>query len=143
MGLIIDTSVFVAGERGRLQFREFCAAQGEDGLFVAAITASELLHGVERAPEGAIRTRRRRFVEDVLQDFAVLDFDLTVARHHSVIWAQLAKAGTPVGAHDLEIAATAVRHGFGLATLNTREFSRIPGLVLANMQPFLSGSPNP
>jgi len=33
-----------------------------------------------------------------------------------------------MGAHDLWIAATALAHGFGVATRNAREFERVRGL---------------
>jgi len=39
--------------------------------------------------------------------------------------------GTPVGAHDLWLAATAVAHGLALATTNVRELERVPGLAVA------------
>jgi tRNA(fMet)-specific endonuclease VapC len=42
----------------------------------------------------------------------------------------LGEAGTPIGPHDVLIAATARRHGYTLVTHNTREFIRVPGLLL-------------
>jgi hypothetical protein len=51
-----------------------------------------------------------------------------VARTHARLWAQLA-AGTPVGAHDLLIAATALAHGYAVLTDDPRDFGRVPGLV--------------
>ena len=48
------------------------------------------------------------------------------------IWARLAARGSVVGNHDLWIAATALSHGFGVATRDARDFERVPGLrVLA------------
>jgi predicted nucleic acid-binding protein len=59
-----------------------------------------------------------------------LEITEQVARVHADIWAQLTARGEVIGAHDLWIAATALAHGMGLATGNTREFKRIPGLRL-------------
>ncbi|MSU25052.1 MAG: type II toxin-antitoxin system VapC family toxin [Opitutus sp.] len=137
MGLILDTSVLVAEERGRFRLWDFCEAQFPEALFITALTASELLHGVERAMPGPVRDRRRQQVEGVIADFQVLDFDLDVARRHAAVWAHLTVAGTPIGPHDLLIAATALYHGFALATLNASEFRRVPGLVLTEVQAFL------
>jgi predicted nucleic acid-binding protein len=39
-----------------------------------------------------------------------------------------------IGAHDLIIAATALTHGMTLATLNQRDFGRLSGLRLAQIQ---------
>ncbi len=41
-------------------------------------------------------------------------------------------AVTPIGAHDLLIAATVLRHGAGLVTRNVRELARVPGLRCIN-----------
>ncbi len=91
------------------------------------ITVSELLHGVHRA-RGAERTRRRAFVEQTLAAFEAIPITEGVARVHAEIWAELAERGIAIGGHDLWIAATAQTYGFGVATLNAREFERVPGL---------------
>ena len=59
-----------------------------------------------------------------------LDFDAESADHAARIRLQLEAAGTPIGLANLLIAATARRHGCTLVTHNTREFSRVPGLLL-------------
>jgi tRNA(fMet)-specific endonuclease VapC len=46
VGLLIDTSIFVAAERGRLALDELRRREGKESVALAAITASELLHGV-------------------------------------------------------------------------------------------------
>jgi tRNA(fMet)-specific endonuclease VapC len=92
---------------------------------------SELLHGVQRAT-GARRTRRRAFVEHILAGLEAVPVTERVARVHAEVWAELEQRGESVGAHDLWIAATALAHGFGVATRNRRDFERVPGLrVLA------------
>jgi tRNA(fMet)-specific endonuclease VapC len=93
------------------------------------ITVSELLHGVLRAT-GATRVRRRAFVEHVLAELEPIPITEQVARVHADLWAELARRGENVGAHDLWIAATAVAHGFGVATLDKRAFARVKGLRL-------------
>ena len=59
-----------------------------------------------------------------------LPFDLRVARMHARIWAQLAAAGQPIGAHDVLIAATALAHGYAVLTQHLRDFQQVPGLVV-------------
>lgn len=134
MGLILDSSVLIAAERRKLRFADFCASLGDEDMFLAAITASELLHGVERATSPLIRTTRAAFVEALLSRFQVLEFDLDVARHHARLWATLATQGMVIGPHDMQIAATALRHDFSVATLNVDEFRRVPSLRLAELQ---------
>jgi predicted nucleic acid-binding protein len=42
----------------------------------------------------------------------------------------LVSAGKSPGSHDLMIAATALVHGWSVATHNERRFSRVPGLTV-------------
>ncbi|GMU55957.1 MAG: hypothetical protein AMXMBFR33_51030 [Candidatus Xenobia bacterium] len=100
---------------------------------LAAITASELMHGVHRADTASRRERRRAFVESILARVPVLAFDLEVARLHAQIWADLRSRGEQIGAHDMMIAATALHHELRLLTRNEREFHRVAGLELAGM----------
>lgn len=128
MGVVIDSSIFIAAERGKLDLAEKLQAHGNETVAMAAITASELLHGVHRAKDLAGRTRREAFVEHLLAKIPVLSFDLVAARIHARLSAELAKRGEPVGAHDLLIGATALALGFGVATRDERSFPRLSGL---------------
>jgi tRNA(fMet)-specific endonuclease VapC len=127
MGVLIDTSVLIGQERGRLDL-ESRLAHREDVFFLSVVTASELLHGVHRAADPSIRTRRSAFVEAVLARFPLLDVDLATARIHAEIGAELMASGTSIGPNDLWLAATCIAHGLSIATGNVREFNRVPGL---------------
>jgi tRNA(fMet)-specific endonuclease VapC len=89
---------------------------------------SEILHGVHRA-SGAERIRRQAAAEHVLGQYSTIDITAAVARVHALVSAELARAGTLVGAHDLWIAATALGHGLGVMTRNARDFERIRACV--------------
>ncbi len=136
MGLILDTSVLIAAERARLDLPRLFAAHAEEPFALAAITASELLHGVERAESGPRRRERSAFVEAVLAELDVIDFDLLVARRHADLWAELERLGRRIGPHDLQIAATALHLNYGLVTLNPAEFRQVPGLRLEDAAAF-------
>ena len=136
MGLILDTSVLIAAETQRLDLPRLLAAQGSAPVFLAAITAAELLHGVERAKPPERRQNRSRFVESLLAAITVIDFDFLIARRHAALWAALESTGQIIGAHDLQIAATALHHDCALATLNRTEFLRVPGLRLVDSSPY-------
>ena len=43
--------------------------------------------------------------------------------------------GSVIGPHDLQIAATAIHHGHTVATLNQKEFARVPGIQLVDVAP--------
>lgn len=128
MGTLIDSSVLIAAERRTLDLDAAIEADGEEGVAIAAITASELLHGVERATNPAQRQRRAAFVETLLAALPILPFDLVTARIHASLWATLASKGKSVGPHDLLIGATAIAAGYRVVTRDRRGFERIPGL---------------
>lgn len=130
MGVLIDTSFLVAGEKAGIRLSELRGALNAQDCFISVVTASELLVGVHRATHPVARLRRSRRVEEVLDDFEIIPVELPVARVHARIQTELAVRGTPIGPHDLWIAASAVTHGHAVATLNVREFERVPGLVV-------------
>jgi len=74
------------------------------------------------------RNARSHFVEALLRQFPILGIDLSVARIHAALAAELTKKGTTIGYHDLWIAATALSLGYAVMTTNAREFSRIQNL---------------
>ena len=130
MGVLIDASILIDAERGRIDLVARVADQPDEEAFLSIITASELLHGVHRAIHVEQRARRAAFVEALLQRLPVLDVDLAAARAHARTRADLAAAGQRIGAHDLWLAATCIAHGLTLVTSNEREFTRVPGLRL-------------
>ena len=129
MGTLIDSSVLIAAERGRLDLEARLVGRPDDMVGIAAITASEVLHGTYRL--GGVRlAQARAFVERWLTILPVLPFDLQAARVHATLAADLGRKGTPMGAHDLIIAATAVRLGYAVATCDRRSFNRVDGLAV-------------
>lgn len=140
MGTLLDTTVFIDLERAirrlpadhamtEVAARLEAQLGASEEVGIAAITASELLHGVHRAtPEH--RARREAFVEAVIAAFPPLPFDLLAARAHARLWAELAAAGLDVGAHDRLVAATAITSGWRVGTANVRHFEPIPSIDL-------------
>ncbi len=130
MGVVLDTSILIAVEKGKFPLGRILAVMETEEVAVAAITISELLHGVERAKPPPFKERRSHFVEWVITTFDIVEFGLAEARVHARLWAQLKSTGQLIGPHDLMIAATTLRLGFSLATFNESEFRRVPGLAL-------------
>lgn len=131
MGTLIDASVLIAVEHGLLdEDRVFANADRQNGpVAIAAITAAEMLHGLHRVT-GSRRVVGERFARVWLESFPVMPFDLEVAKVHATIGAQLARTCTPLGAHDLMIAATALHLGYRVATRDRRSFHRVDGLTV-------------
>jgi tRNA(fMet)-specific endonuclease VapC len=132
MALLIDTNILIAYERGQIDVDSHVQGREDELFSLSVISASELLHGVQRAQDPATRARRLAFVEAVLARFPMIEIDLAVARIHAEIWSALAAGGQMIGVHDSWIAATCIAHDFTLITANLREFHRVPGLHVEN-----------
>ena len=128
MGILIDTNILIDFERGLLDISPYVKGREKEEFFLSVITASELLHGVFRAKDLDIRSRRSAFVEGILEQFPIIPINLATARIHSQLWANLESKGIMIGLHDLWLAATCVSNGYTLVTSNLRELERVPGL---------------
>jgi len=126
LAVLIDTDLLIDWERAE-SAASFEALVASEDRAISVITVSELLHGVHRA-SGALRNQRRAFVEHLLAGFEALPITEAIARVHADVWSSLKREGNVPGAHDLWIAATALAHGFGVATRNRGDFERVQGL---------------
>ncbi len=125
MGVIFDTSVLVALERGSHGLEILVAGRENEPFGISVVTVSELLHGVHRANSEKRRLTRGAFVEKIIQTFPLYPFDLNAARIYAKLWANLAKKGVAIGAHDLMIASTAIALGFSVVTADVRDYGKV------------------
>ncbi len=136
MGVIVDSSIFIAAERKRFDWTGFHSQIGAEPIFLTVITLAELAHGIERADTPERREMRARFVGQIETRYPLLEFGREEALEYARLWAELSRRGSLVGAHDLLIAAIARRRGYQVATLNAADFSRVPGLAVLNADSF-------
>jgi tRNA(fMet)-specific endonuclease VapC len=101
-----------------------------DDVAVATITVAELRVGVQLA-KGPRREKRERFVAAVLDAVSVEVYDLNVAEAHAVLLADVRRKGTPRGAHDLIIAATARARERQVVSFDQGDFAELPGVSIA------------
>ena len=123
--LILDSGVLIALERGRAPAHD--VVPDDASIALAAITAAELLVGVELA-DASHRAARQKTVVALLETFEVLAFDLDIARHHAELFAHTRRTGRPRGAHDLQIAAAARATGRTVVTTDRGGFDGLPGV---------------
>ena len=124
---MLDTTVLVTIERSASSLD--AVIDDEDDVAIAAITAAELLVGVELSGSTS-RQRRSAFVENVLSTIPIEPYDLDVARTHVSLLAHTRRSGRPRGAHDLLIAATALTHSRTVVSADAAGFADLPGLAL-------------
>lgn len=128
MTYALDTNTciyFLKGTYPSIQTR--LLAQRPDQVRVPSMVAAELRFGACRS---ARRTENEARVEAFLAQFDVVAFDDRASQHYAEIRAGLEGQGLPIGPNDLVIAAIVQAIGGTLVTHNTREFSRVVGLMV-------------
>ncbi len=119
----------VDAERGGNLLSEVIA--DDDDVAIAAITVAELLVGVQIA-KGGRRKKRERFVAAVLDAVTVEPYDLDVAEAHAALLTHVRRKGTPRGAHDLIIAATAQARERVVISSDRNGFAGLPGVSVSS-----------
>lgn len=104
------------------------AGEAPGAVCTSIVVACELRFGARRKGSAMLAQR----VEQLLAALPVLPFDEPADEHYADIRASLERAGTPIGSHDLFIAAHARSRDLTLVTHNLREFARVPGLKVAD-----------
>jgi tRNA(fMet)-specific endonuclease VapC len=131
--ICLDTNVVIVlinrrNANVRSLFEEQLALRVEIAL--PAICLFEMRHGHARSDRPTESDRQLEMF--LAQGISVVPFDEEDAAHAGDIRAALEAKGTPIGAYDILIAAQARRRGAVLVTSNTREFQRVPGLLVVN-----------
>ncbi|MBC8505600.1 MAG: type II toxin-antitoxin system VapC family toxin [Anaerolineales bacterium] len=96
---------------------------------VSAITVAELQYGVKKSHQ---IEKNKKALELFLLPLVIAEFDNHAASIYGDIRAELESLGKPIGALDTLIVAHALSLNITLVTNNTKEFSRIPRLAIAN-----------
>ena len=90
---------------------------------ISVITKFELLTGIKDEKE-------RIFWNDIFKDMTIFPLAGKEVEKAAEIMKYLRMKNKIIGLQDIFIAATAIENGFGLATLNIKDFVRIPDLRL-------------
>jgi tRNA(fMet)-specific endonuclease VapC len=137
MGVILDSSVLIAGERRGESVRQILqrvqAALGEVDSALSVVTIVELTHGIHRAKSDADRERRRAFSQELRRDMVVHPVTVEIAELAGRIEGEQASRGISIAFEDLLIGATALHIGYDVVTLNLRHFKQIPGLTVLQL----------
>lgn len=130
MPYLFDTDAVseVLRSRPLPEFVEWLGAVPREDQYTSAVVVGELYRG-------AFRSRARdhhldNIEERVLPAVTVLPYDTGVARVFGQLRAHLEESGQVLPDADLQIAATALRHGLELVTGNVRHFERVHELDL-------------
>ncbi len=132
MAFLLDTNVWAQLLRGKdpaLAAR--IAGLSPSLIFVCSIVKAELFYGACKSNDAP---KNIGLVKALLAPHASLPFDDAAAELYGKVRAQLESMGITIGANDYLIAAIAMVNNLTLVTHNSKEFARIPGLILQDWQ---------
>ena len=98
-----------------------------EDIKIPSMVVAELLYGAEKSQRRDVNLRRYK---EFISLFEIVAFDDIAAEHYADIRASLEKIGKPIGGNDMIIAAIVRANNGILVTNNTKEFSRVEGIVL-------------
>lgn len=137
MGVVVDTSALVAAERRRetssgapLTWGDLLGRLADESAVLPAAAYAELLVGVHLADSPTRAASRRARIDALTARVPIVDFDAAIARQWARLFADLRRAGEPIPANDLAVAATALHLGFAVLVGPSGEghFHRVSGL---------------
>lgn len=131
MGWLIDTSLWIAVERGALAAADIHAITRQDPVYLSPVNVGEIKFGIELLRPGPQKQRAAAMFRR-LRRKPQLRITLETAETFGRLAAQLRKAGRDphVRVNDLWLAAQAIQRDFRLLTSNSRDFADIPGLQM-------------
>jgi len=131
VGWLIDTSIWIAVERGMLGAADIHAITRQEPVYLSPINIAEIRFGLEMLRAGAQRQRATAALHR-LRRKPQLRITLETADVFGVLAARLKRAGRDprVRVNDLWLAAQAMQRGFKLLTSNPKDFEDIPGVKM-------------
>ncbi|PSH56089.1 type II toxin-antitoxin system tRNA(fMet)-specific endonuclease VapC [Phyllobacterium endophyticum] len=126
---MLDTNICIYVMKSYpLQLRDKFNALAEQ-LCISSITLGEMHYGAEKS---ARTIENLKAIEHFVSRLEILPFAAAAAVHYGQIRADLERAGTPCGSHDMQIGGHARSEGLVVVTNNMREFIRMPGVLTEN-----------
>jgi tRNA(fMet)-specific endonuclease VapC len=124
---LLDTNTLIYAQKRQGLCLQRIEEHAPQELVVSVVSVQELSYGMGKSthPE-----RMQAYLAALKHLYAVLDYNTACAERAGHLRAQLELQGTPIGPYDLQIAASALVHGMTVVSRNTREFERVPGLLL-------------
>lgn len=131
MGWLIDTSLWIAVERGDLAAADIHAITRQDPVYLSPVNVAELTFGLHLLRAGRQKQQANAMIRR-LRRKPQLRITVETAETFGDLAAKLRKAGKDpvVRVNDLWLAAQAIQRGLRLLTSNARDFADIPGLQM-------------
>ena len=129
MGFLIDTSLWIAIERGKLSAADIHAITKQAPIYLSPVNVAEIRYGIDlmkdaKQKQRAMATLRR------MRRKPLLRITSEIGEVFGIIAAKLTQAGRGADfrIQDLWLAAQAIQRDFTVLTANAKDFKDVPGL---------------
>ena len=131
MGWLIDTSLWIAVERGARAAADIHAITRQEPIYLSPVNLAEIRFGLELLRTGPLKQRATAMLRR-LRRKPQLRITVETGETFGMLAAKLRKTGKDphVRINDLWLAAQAVQRDFRLLTSNAKDFVDIPGLQM-------------
>jgi len=131
VGWLIDTSLWIAVERGALAAADIHAITRQEPIYLSPVNLAEIRFGLELLKPGPLKQRAMAMLRR-LRRKPQLRITVETGETFGMLAAKLRKSGKDphVRVNDLWLAAQAVQRDFRVLTANAKNFADIPGLQM-------------
>lgn len=130
MKYLLDTCIISYFVRGDVSVLERIKSTSPRDICISSITLMEIEYGL--LLNSARAKKIKPVIESLLGNISILPFCEKDAMCAASVRAALQKKGKPIGAYDTLLAGTALHRGLIFVTANTKEFTRVSGLLIEN-----------
>ncbi|MCI0613521.1 PIN domain-containing protein [bacterium] len=129
MAMILDTSIWINIESGRLAPADVADRTGDEPVYLTPPVIAELEYGLHHTKDAAQRNRRAAALARIKRKPCLI-IDRDTGEIFGRIAADVDKKGKPSThrTHDLWLAALAIQFDMAIVTQNEKDFADIPAL---------------
>ncbi|MBU1170694.1 MAG: type II toxin-antitoxin system VapC family toxin [Proteobacteria bacterium] len=128
MDMLLDTNIVSYWMRGDEQIISKMQSCRPCELAISTITVAEILFGIEKS--SSRKKERMNKLDHIRSLIEIIPFDVVAAEQYGKIRSYLEKNGISISERNTQIASIALAYGRVVITHNTKEFKRVPGLVV-------------
>jgi predicted nucleic acid-binding protein len=135
VGWLIDTTIWIAVERGTLGAADIHAITKQEPVYLSPVNIAEMQFGMKSLKPGAMKQKAVAALRR-LKRKPQLRVTVETGEIFGTLAAKLKKSGRDADfrINDLWLASQAIQRDFSLLTSNAKDFADIPGLKLVALR---------